>query len=74
MKEWLKLSAKNRKMLLLYKRILEAGENSSDEALRLTKYCLLNDICISMIPVKKLYDETYQKNSLGLSNFLFGFV
>ena len=62
MKKWIELNQKEKRKLLAYEKALR---ENSDEALVLTKYCIENDLCVSQIPQKKLYDDTYRKLHLA---------
>lgn len=62
MKHWKELSDTDKKKLLAYEKAMKAN---SPVSLILTRYCVEKELCVSMIPEKKIYDETYQKIHLA---------
>jgi hypothetical protein len=74
MKNWNELNTTDKEMLLVYEKSLTQTNQNDDEiseSVVLTKYCLENDLDISMIPKKVLFDEEYMEMAIKMSPFTF---
>lgn len=68
MKEWNQMTEKEKVKLNTYRKYLlieNPNDDQEAQSLALTEFCLMNDLCVSEIPQRLLYDEIYQKIHLA---------
>ena len=63
MKTWDEMNDVEKRKLLTYEKYLKLESSTvlaTEERLELTKYCVINDLCVTEIPELTFFDITYQ--------------